>query len=912
MPDWKYELKKQLAPLNLAPVREHEIAEELAQHLDDHFQELLGRGASWDAALRQTLGELADARLTEELARLEMIGKESAMKETSRLRSFTTDLSRDLRYALRMLLKNPGFALLSIVTLALGIGANTAVFSVVNGVLLRPLPYPAPDRLVWLSERNSMFPTVSIAYPNFVDWQREQNVFEDLGLYKPVSVNLTGDGEPQRVQGSFLSSGAFGAFQVQPIIGRFFREKEDRPGAAGLAVISNGLWQTRFGGRTDVLDKTISINGQPITVVGVMPAGFAFPTAVDLWLSLGPELGNPGLHYMDRGYHSGWFGVARLKTGVTLAKADSSMEGVAEALEREYAPNKNQRVRIDPLIDNYVSGVRRAMWTLLGAVALVLLIACANIANLTLARSAARQKEIAVRAALGAGQTRIIRQLLSESLLLASIGGTGGLLLARLGLPIILSIAADSIPRTEAISVDAPVLVFAVVVACLTGIFFGLVPAWQASRTNLQSTLLQKSSRVTGGSTRIREALVVFEFALTLVLLVGAGLLLRSLQHLQQINPGFTGERVLSFRFDLPPKKYKSEESQSHFYNSLLERVRVLPGVVSAGVSSRVPLDPTDTFKSPFLIEGQPEPPANEVPVLDLSVVSPDYFQTVGIPMLRGRPFNESDDRSHLQGSDFSSVDDGQRWMDGLNKIIVDEGLANRYWPNEDPIGQRVRLPWGAKPPVLEIVGVVGRVKLDRLTDQGRFPQAYLPFRQGPRSGMAVLVKTTVEPQSLIASMRHEVSQMDPDQPIYSVKTLSDIRDQAIAPQRLNFALLGNFALLALVLAAVGIYGVLSQFVQQRTQEIGVRLALGAQVGDVLKLVLRDGMRLAIIGVALGMAGALSLSHLLSSMLFEVRPLDLLTFCAVPALLLLVALLACWVPARRALKVDPLVALRCE
>jgi putative ABC transport system permease protein len=911
MPDWKDQIRTRLAPLNLEPAREHEIAEELSQHLEDYYEEQLRRGLNPAEAYRQTVEELAGGALTQELRSVEKLAKETALTKQSWIRSISTDLFQDLRYAFRMLRKNPGFAIVSVVTLALGIGINTVVFSVVNGVLLRPLPYPSADRLVWLSERNSMFPTVSISYPNFVDWQKQQSVFEHIGIYKPVSLNLTGNSDPQRVQGAFMSSGAFAALKVQPIIGRFFNDEDDKPGAPGIAVISQALWRNRFGGRTDIVDQSISINGQPVLVVGVMSPGFNFPGAVDLWLSLGPELGNPGLHYLDRGYHSGWFGVGRLAAGTTLPQAATAMDLIAVGLEREYPSNKSQRVRADSLIDNYVSGVSRAMWILLGAVALVLLIACANIANLMLTRASARHKEIAVRAALGAGQARIVRQLLSESLLIALIGGATGLVLARLGLPLVLTLANDGIPRVEEISLDTYVLLFAVGIACLTGMLFGMAPAWQTSRVNLQSSLLQKTTRVvTSASMRINKGLVIFEFALTLVLLVGAGLLLRTLHHLNQVDPGFTGERVLSFRFDLPQKKYQTEESQSQFYKALLEKLRVTPGVTATGVTSRIPLDPTDSFTSSFVIEGRPEPPANELPTVDLSVVSPGYFQTVGIPLIRGRSFNDSDDRSHIRERDLSEVDGGLRWMAGLNKIIVDEEFAKRYWPNSDPIGQHVRFPWGPEPPILEIVGVVRRVKLDQLADQNTLPQAYLPFEQGPRSGMAVLVKTTVAPDALLSGVRREVSLMDPEQPIYGVTTLSDIRDRSIAPQRLSFALLFSFALLALALAAVGIYGVLAQFVQQRTQEIGVRLALGAQLRDVLMLVLRDGMQLAVTGVAIGLVASLALSRLLAHMLFQVSPIDLPTFSAVSMLLLLVALLACLVPLRRAIKVDPLIVLR--
>jgi putative ABC transport system permease protein len=823
------------------------------------------------------------------------------------------NLWQDIRFGARMLRKNPVFTLIAVMTLALGIGANTAIFTLINGVLLRPLPYPEPDRLVWLSERGPSFPSISITYPDFVDWLDQQTVFDYLGVYQPQSLDLTRSGDPLRLDGAFVSSGAFAALGVQPIVGRSFSANEDKPGAVPVALLSHALWQSRFGGRADIVNQSISVSGVTVTVVGVMPPGFNFPAHQDLWVSIGSLVGDPGLHYQDRGYHSGFFGVARLKTGVTLAQASARMDVIAQNLEREYpGSSNNQRVRIEPLIDNYVSDVRRTMWILLGAVGLVLVIACANVANLLLTRATARQKEMAVRAALGAGKTRMVRQLLSESVLLALLGAVLGVLFARLSLPLILVLARDSIPRAETIVLNTSVLVFAVVVAVVTGVLFGIVPAVQASKVDLQHTLRKSLRGTTAERALLRKYLVTGQFALTLVLLVGAGLLLRSFQRLQRVNPGFSGEQVLSFRFDLPKQKYPSEETQSHFYQALMEKLRALPGVRSVSVSSRIPLDATDSWQATFLIEGRPAPPAGEIPIMDLSVVSPDYFQTLGIPLLRGRSFNESDDRTHLKERDLGAVDAGERWMAGLDKVIVDETFARQHWPNADPVGQRIKLPWGPHGPVLEIVGVVGRVKLDQLSNPGKFVQFYLPFQQGPRSGMAVLLKTSLPPDSLIAAVRQQVQQLDPEQPIYKVQTLSEIRDRSIAPQRLNLALLGNFALLALVLATVGIYGVLSQLVLQRTQEIGVRLALGAQVSDVLRLMLKDGMKLALIGVAIGSVAAFGLTRLLSSFLFGVTPTDGLTFVAVSTLLLLVALLACYIPARRATKIDPLVALKYE
>ena len=816
----------------------------------------------------------------------------------------------DLKFAFRQLLKNPGLTAVAVLTLALGIGANTAIFSVVNAVLLRPLPYPESERLVWLSERGQNFPTMSISYPNFTDWRTQQTVFEYIGVYNWGSYNLTGKGEPYRLTGVRISADAFAALRAKPAIGRLFNNDEDKPGAPSLVILSYGLWQNRFGGDTGVVNQSITLDGRPYTVIGVMAVGFAFPSRTDLWLPVGPLSSEES--WKSRGNHPGLFGVARLKSGVTLAQARAEMETIAVRLEQQYPDsNKNNRIRTEPLLDNYVNNVRPALWTLLGAVVFVLLIACANVANLLLARAAARQKEMAVRAALGAGRWRIVRQLLTESVLLAVVGGTLSLLFASGGVRLILAMSRDAIPRASEIGLDAGVLGFAAMVTVLTGILFGLAPAWQAGRFDLHDTLKDTSRGTTGGRARLRQGLVVAEVALTLVMLVGAGLLLRSFHRLQRVNPGFATRRVLSFRLDLPEKKYAKEEQQVGFYQDLLEKLRVLPGVQAASVTSRLPFGGND-WQTSFLIEGQPEPPPNERPSMEVHLVGPDYFRVMGIQLLRGRAFTEQDDRGHLRGRDLSSLSNGQRWMAGLNAIIVDEEFARRHWPNEDALGKRVKLPWGEKSPTLTVLGVVGRVKINELNEQGGFVQSYLPFLQGPGQGMAVVMKTASEPKELIAAARQQVQAIDAEQPIYDVRTLEEIRDNSIAPQRLNLTLLVVFAAVALALAVIGLYGVLAYAVTQRQREIGVRMALGAQRRNVLGLVVGHGMRLALIGVTLGLAGALTLTHLLRSLLFEVGPFDPATFLMVTAVLLVVALLACWIPARRAARVDPIEALRYE
>jgi putative ABC transport system permease protein len=818
----------------------------------------------------------------------------------------------DLKHAFRQLRKHPGFTTVAVLTLALGIGANTAIFSVVNAVLLRPLPYPEAERLVWMSERGMSEPSLSIAYPNFEDWQKQQTVFENLGAYKLGSFNLTQEGDPLRLEAAFLSSGTFAALGVQPVVGRWFSAEDDRIGAAPVVVLSHALWQGRFGGRADVLNQIITLDNTPHTVVGVMPAGFAFPTTVDLWTSMGALVGTQRFHYQERGYHSGFFAVAKLKHGVSLEQARGAMAAVADRLEGQYPENRRLGVRIDPLLDNYVSSFRSTVWILFGAVALVLLIACTNVANLLLARAAARQKEMAVRAALGASRWQTIQQSVTEGLVLSFTGGTLGLCFAYLAMPVILAFGRGRFPRLAEADLDGRVLLFTTAVAILTGLIFGLVPAWQATRTDLQRVLNETGRGNTVARASLRQGLVIGEVALTLILLVGAGLLLRTLLHLQAVNPGFVQERILSFRFDLPEEKYVTEEQRSLFYQALLEKLRLLPGVQSAGVTSRIPLDPTDDFVSPFLIEGEAPPAQGEFPSIELSVVSPDYFRTLGIPVIRGRSFTDLDDRRHLQGKVPESLEAGERWILGLSKIIVDEEFARRYWPNADPVGRKVRLPWRPNGPVLEVVGVVRHVRLDRLNEPGKLVQGYLSFLEAPRRGMAVVVRTSLAPKTLIPAVRRQLLALDAQQPLYNLRTIAELRDTSIALQRTNLLLLGTFAILALILAMIGLYGVLSYAVIQQHRELGVRLALGAKRADVLRLVLRHGMSLTLLGMLLGLAMSFALTRVLSHLLYQTGPTDWVTFLVVCGLLTVIALLACLIPARRATLVNPIEALRYE
>jgi putative ABC transport system permease protein len=703
------------------PDVQQDIDDELAFHLEERQREYAAHGLSERAA--HEAAQRRFGNIDQVAASCRHIDEQWYREQ--RRASMWSDLRQDSWYAVRALWRSPGFTATAVLTLALGIGANTAIFSVVNAVLLRPLPYPESERLVWLSERHPNFPEMSIAYPNFSDWRTQQTVFEHVGVYNSGSYNLTDNGEPMRLRGSRISADALAALRVQPALGRLFREDEDQSGAQPVLLLSHKLWSTQFGGAPDIIRRPITLDGRVCTVIGVMPADFVFPSQVDLWVPVGQMASEAS--YQNRGNHPGLLGVARLKPGVTMQQARAEMDTIAARLEKQYPDsNKNCGVRIDALIENRVgSTVRAALWTILGAVGMVLLIACGNVANLLLARAAARHKEMAVRAALGAGRWRIIRQLLTESLLLALTGGVLGFILANWGLGLILAISGDALPRANEIRLDVSVLAFTVSVSLLTGVLFGLAPAWQASRADVQETLKETARGVTTVPARLRHALVVGEVALTLLLLIGAGLMLRTFHRLQNLDPGFSHERVLSFRLDLSPQKYSTVDQQIGFYQGLIEKLVPLPGVEQVGVAYQFPLA-HEGWQTSFLIEGQPDPPPGQRPSMEVTPVSPDYFRAVGIRLLRGRYFTDEDNREHLRGRDLSSLSEGQRRNMGVNVIIVDEEFARRHWPNEDPIGKRIRLP----EPALTVVSVVSRVKMGELGEQGGFVQAYLPLWQ--------------------------------------------------------------------------------------------------------------------------------------------------------------------------------------
>jgi putative ABC transport system permease protein len=818
-------------------------------------------------------------------------------------------LWQDIRYAARMLLKNPGVTIIVIIALALGIGANTAIFSVVNTVLLRPLPYQESDRLVFLNEKSPVLDEMSISYPNFLDWRNHNQSFEKIGVFNRASYNLTGVGEAERIVTGQVSADLFSVLRVNALHGRVFTNEEDKPGGPAVVVLGYPLWQRRFGGQTSILNQPITLNNKSYTVIGVMPESYLYPSRVEMWVPVGQLSDQPS--WQSRGNHPGLYGVARLKAGVTFEQADADMNNVAANLEKQYPDtNAATRVRMRPLIEIFVSDVRRALWVIFGAVGFVLFIACANIANLLLARATARKKEMAIRTAVGASRWRIARQLLTESILLSLIGGGIGLVLARWGVDLILYVSPNAIPRSREIGLDWTVLAFTVGVSFLTGILFGLIPAVQAGDVDVHETL-KETGRGVSGRQWLRSSLVVVEVATTLVLLIAAGLMIRSFYLLQKVNPGFSDEHLTSFSVSLPQKKYETQEQQASFYNRLLENIRALPGVESTAAASGLPLG-NNGWQTSFVIDGQPVPPREQIPLMEACLVTPDYFKAMNIPVLRGRVFTDRDDRSHLAGRDLSKLNENERAIAGLNSIVIDEEFAKRYWPNEDPVGKRVRLGTENDAPKLEVLGVVGRVKMESLNQNSDRVQGYFPFNQTPDNGMTVIIKGASDPNQLISSVRGAIREIDPDQPIYSVRTMNEIRSESVATERLNLTLLSLFAGIALVLAIVGIYGVMSYSVTQRTHEIGIRMAIGARPRDVFKMILGQGMKLALIGVVVGLGIAFALTRLMETMLFGVEPTDKLTFAAISIMLITVALLACYLPGRRATKVEPTISLRYE
>ncbi|HKS41431.1 MAG TPA: ABC transporter permease [Blastocatellia bacterium] len=798
-------------------------------------------------------------------------------------------LFQDIRYGVRTLFKNPGFTAIAVIALALGIGANSAIFSVVNAVLLRPLPFDQPEQLVLVWEKRPALGRVRnpASPPDFVDWRAQNQVFEDMAAFVGRGFNLTGGDEAERIDGAAVSPSMFQILRAQPRIGRAFQDDEDKPGQDSVVILSNGVWQRRFGASPDIVGKTVKLNDQSYTVIGVMPADFIFPNSrTEVWVPLTlsqEELNNRGGHSLNV--------AARLKQGVTLEQAQENMNTIASNLEQQYQVNTGHGVNVFQLYEEVVANARPALFVLLGAVALVLLIACANIANLLLARGSTRQKEIAIRTALGARRGRIVRQLLTESVLLALAGGLIGTLLALQGLSLLLAIGADSIPRVKEIKLDTTVLAFTLVVSFVTGLLFGIIPALQTSKPNLNESLKEggRSASASFSRNRVRSLFVIAEVAICLVLLISAGLMIKSFTRLTSIGTGFNSENVLTVNVALASSKYKEDQQVTSFYQQTLERISALPGVKSSATVAALPL--FGGFGSRYFgIEGRPPQPPGQGYNANVNVSSPGYFQTMNIPLIAGRDFDERD------------------VMKAPEVTIINQEMARRYWPDEDPIGKRLAVGNG---PWRTVVGVVGDVKQAALDVETR-PEMFWPYYQMGLTFATIVVRTTNEPEAMTAAVRSEIQAIDKDLPVYKIKTMDQIVSESVSSGRLNMLLLGTFGGLALVLAAVGLYGVMSYSVTQRTREIGIRMALGANSKDVMKLVVGQGVMLTLIGVAVGLGAAVGLTRLMSSLLYGVSATDAVTFIAISVLLTGVASLASYIPARRATKVDPMVALRYE
>ncbi|HEY6186732.1 MAG TPA: ABC transporter permease [Pyrinomonadaceae bacterium] len=806
-------------------------------------------------------------------------------------------LLQDVRYGFRLLLKRPGFTIIAVLTLAFGIGANTAIFTVVDAALLRPLPYREPDRLVhlWETSPQKEFSEREASYADYLDWKKQTQVFEDLAGFSFRSFALTGRETPELVSGAAVTDSFFRVLGVEPVLGRSFQPGDELQGGPRLVLMSYGLWQSRFGGDPSIVGKPIISSGNSYTVIGILPASFKFaPTpAAELWTPLTPtpqQLERRSWHWLHV--------IGRLKPGLSIEQGQAEMAGIARAIAEQYPDSHTGTgIKLVSLHEQIIGRVKPVLFALVGAVCFVLLIACANVANLLLARSAARRKEIAIRTAMGASRWRLIRQLLTESVMLAALGGALGLLLAAWGVDLLVAAIPDSqlvsMPYLQGLGLDGRVLLFTAAITLLTGLVFGLAPAFQSSSLNLQESL-KEGGRTSAAQTRqgLRHLLVVSEIALALVLLVGAGLMMKSLLRLLAVDPGFKPENLLTMQVSLPPGKYSEDGKVIAFHGQLMTRVENLPGVKGVGTVSLLPMVGGDTLH--IIVEGRPAPPPGEEIEVNFRTITPSYFDVMSIPLVRGRRFDDRDKQ------------------DAPGVVAINQTLANRFFPGQDPIGQRLAPANGTAPPV-EIVSVVGDEKVNSL-DTATTPVIYVPYLQNPDPYLNLVVRTTSDPQALAGAVRGEIKSLDPDLAVFGVKTMEQLMEGASSTflRRYPAFLIGVFAGVALLLATVGIYGVISYSVTLRTHEIGVRMALGAQRWDIFKMILGQGLVLTIAGVGLGLAAALVLMRFLSSLLFGVTASDPLTYVAVCLPLIIIALLASYIPARKATKVDPMEALRYE
>jgi putative ABC transport system permease protein len=876
---------------------ESEMDTELRFHVEAYADDLVRRGVAREEALRR--------------ARLEFGGIENAKEECREARGvhLAETLLQDLRYGLRTMLRSPGFTVTAVLALALGIGANTAIFSVVNAVLLRPLPYDQPDRLMqlWHTPPQKSFPgmpTFAVSPANFLDWRKQNHTFEGMSAYGFGRYTLTGSGHPEAIRMVAGTVGLFSILHAQPLLGRGFIQGEDEAGRDHEVVLSYGFWHRYFVGNPDVVGKNIQLNGQAFTVIGVMGPAFDFPISSDpnqrtqMWKPLAWTDQQRAI----RDNHN-YAVIARLKDGVRLPQAQAELDAISNALAQEY-PNDNKgwgAIAI-PLRDDLVGDVRPALLILLGAVALVLLIACANVANLMLARALSRRKEIAVRTALGATRRRLLQQALSETLLLAFAGGALGLVFARFGLMAILKLVGERLPRSNEIALDGWVLAFTLSISLLTGLAAGLLPALRMAKADLNQALKQGLGRTAAdsGGGRTRNALVVSEVALSLMLLIGAGLLIRSLWVLHHVNPGFDPSHVVTMAVSVPTGKFAEAAQQINYFGRVLDRVRALPGVQSAGLIDSLPLS-DDGSHQPISVEGRPPAPMADLPEVDVRLISPGYMSAMHVPLLSGRDVDDSD----VAGRPGA--------------VLISESMAKSLWPNEDAIGKHLTLYFFPELPRV-VVGVVGDVKMNAMNEKQPAPTLYFPVTQMsvPRGetwrsfGMKVAVRTNAAPLSVAPAIAGAIREIDEEVPLLNIRTMDDSVSASLSQARFTMLLLGAFAGLALLLAVVGIYSVMSFAVSRRTNEIGIRVALGASRSNVLVLIVRQALVLALIGSVIGIVGALSLSRLMASQLYGVRPTDPVTFITVAALLMMVSLVASYIPAQRAMRVDPMIALRYE
>jgi putative ABC transport system permease protein len=894
MPEWKPEILRRLAPLNLAPTREAEIIEELSQHLEDRYQELVRGGETPESAQRAALEELrGEDLLARSLRPVERNLYREPVAPGKTAGNFVSGTAQDVRYSFRNWVRNPAFFLFAVAVLALGICANTAIFDVAYNILLRPLPYRNASRLVmvWEDDSASGSPEGTPSPGNYAAWKSQNNVFTGMAALRNRRFDLTGHGNPEQLLDTQITANMFPVLGVKPALGRNILPSEDKPGANQVVILSHPVWMTNFGGDSQIVGRQVTLNGANYTVIGVMPRGFIFPDRLtQIWTPIGfsdKELANRSSHYLHV--------IARLKPAVSLKTANADLAVVAQNLAKQF-PDTNSKVGAYavPLRERLTGNSRTAAVILLGAVGFVLLIACANVANLLLARAAGRQKEMAMRMALGAGRGRIIRQLLTESILLSVVAGGAGLLLAIWVTPFLAHLVPEGLVAISGSGINGIVLAFLIGVVVVCGVLFGLAPALRVSRLDLIAVIKQggAQSGVGAGGRHVRDLLVIAEVALALMLFSGATLMVRSFVNVRDLDPGFRPAHVLAADIELPSPKYDDTARRNAFFEQVLDRINHLPGVVAAGCTTWLPLTQAGGA-SVIVIEGHPLPRPGHDMIPNVRMISDKYMQAIGMRLIEGRNFDERDSTNTPLVA------------------LVNQAAAKSFWGSQDPVGTRFE-ELGSKNRWITVVGIVGDVRQAGL-DQPPRPGIYFPYQQWDYFYPGyIAVRTTADPMAVANAVREQIWAVDKNQPVTGVMPLETMLEDYLAPRELQSSLLGGFAGFALLLAALGIYAVLAFSVTQRTQEIGVRVALGAQQSDILRQILAQGMQLAGLGVAIGVAGALALSHLLSSLLFGVSATDLLTLGGAVFVLLAVAVVACFIPARRAMRVDPLIALRYE